>query len=96
LLTRNQLPGLVELREVFKKQTGGRGKFADISIKLEPADEGVTGLQFIDNVKGGNIPREYIPSVEKGFKESLSNGPLAGYPLDSLKVTLLDGSFPCG
>jgi elongation factor G len=84
---------VVELREVFKKQTGGRGKFADISIKLEPADEGVTGLQFIDNVKGGNIPREYIPSVEKGFKESLSNGPLAGYPLDSLKVTLLDGSF---
>ncbi len=83
----------VELREVFKKQTGGRGKFADISVRIGPADEGVTGLQFIDMVKGGNIPREYIPSVEKGFKESLSNGPLAGYPLDSLKVTLLDGSF---
>lgn len=83
----------VDLREVFKKQTGGRGKFADISVRIEPADEGVTGLQFIDMVKGGNIPREYIPSVEKGFKESLSNGPLAGYPLDSLKVTLLDGSF---
>jgi len=83
----------VDLREVFKKQTGGRGKFADISVRIEPADEGVTGLQFIDQVKGGNIPREYIPSVEKGFKESLSNGPLAGYPLDSLKVTLLDGSF---
>lgn len=83
----------VDLREVFKKQTGGRGKFADISVKIGPADEGVTGLQFIDMVKGGNIPREYIPSVEKGFKESLSNGPLAGYPLDSLKVTLLDGSY---
>ena len=84
---------LVELREVFKKQTGGRGKFADIIVKVGPADEGHTGLQFIDEVKGGRIPREYIPSVEKGFKEALSNGPLAGYPVDSLKVTLLDGSF---
>ncbi len=83
----------VELREVFKKQTGGRGKFADIIVKVEPADEGVTGLQFIDEVKGGRIPREYIPSVEKGFKEALANGPLAGFPVDSLKVTLLDGSF---
>lgn len=83
----------VELREVFKKQTGGRGKFADIIVKVGPADEGHTGLQFIDEVKGGRIPREYIPSVEKGFKEALSNGPLAGYPVDSLKVTLLDGSF---
>ncbi len=83
----------VEIREVFKKQTGGRGKFADIIVKVEPADEGVTGLQFIDQVKGGRIPREYIPSVEKGFKEALSNGPLAGFPVDSLKVTLLDGSF---
>ena len=83
----------VELREVFKKQTGGRGKFADITVKVEPADQGATGLQFIDEVKGGRIPREYIPSVEKGFKEALSNGPLAGYPVDSLKVTLLDGSF---
>ena len=84
---------LVELREVFKKQTGGRGKFADIIVKVGPADEGHTGLQFIDEVKGGRIPREYIPSVEKGFKEALSNGPLAGYPVDSLNVTLLDGSF---
>ncbi len=83
----------VELREVFKKQTGGRGKFADIIVKVEPADAGVVGLQFVDEVKGGRIPREYIPSVEKGFKEALSNGPLAGYPVDSLKVTLLDGSF---
>ena len=83
----------VEFREVFKKQTGGRGKFADIIVKVEPADEGKTGLQFIDEVKGGRIPREFIPSVEKGFKEALRNGPLAGFPVDSLKVTLLDGSF---
>lgn len=83
----------VELREVFKKQTGGRGKFADIIVRIEPVEQGVTGLQFVDSVKGGNIPREYIPSVEKGFRESLANGPLAGYPVDGLKVTLLDGSF---
>ena len=83
----------VELREIFKKQTGGRGKFADIVVRVEPADQGVAGLQFIDEVKGGRIPREYIPSVEKGFREALSNGPLAGYPVDNLKVTLLDGSF---
>ncbi len=83
----------VELREVFKKQTGGRGKFADISVKIEPADGGQTGLQFIDEVKGGRIPKEYIPSVQKGFQEAMLNGPLAGYPIDSLKVTLLDGSF---
>ena len=83
----------VELREVFKKQTGGRGKFADIIVDVEPADEGVTGLQFIDKVKGGRIPREFIPSVEKGFTQALRNGPLAGFPVDSLKVTLLDGSF---
>ncbi len=83
----------VELREVFKKQTGGRGKFADIIVEVEPADDGVTGLQFIDKVKGGRIPKEFIPSVEKGFTQALRNGPLAGYPVDSLKVTLLDGSF---
>jgi elongation factor G len=83
----------VEHREVFKKQTGGRGKFADIIVKIGPADEGHVGLQFIDEVKGGNIPREYIPSVAKGFKEAMSNGPLAGYPVDSLKVTLIDGSY---
>ena len=83
----------VELREVFKKQTGGRGKFADIIVKVEPADEGHAGLQFVDEVKGGRIPREYIPSVQKGFQEALLNGPLAGFPVDSLKVTLLDGSF---
>ncbi len=83
----------VQLREVFKKQTGGRGKFADISVRIEPVEQGQSGLEFIDMVKGGNIPREYIPAVEKGFKESLSNGPLAGYPIDGLKVTLLDGSY---
>ena len=83
----------VELREVFKKQTGGRGKFADIIVRVEPSDDGVAGLQFVDEVKGGRIPREFIPSVEKGFTEALSNGPLAGFPVDSLKVTLLDGSF---
>ncbi|MDX8340759.1 elongation factor G [Draconibacterium sp. IB214405] len=83
----------VELREVFKKQTGGRGKFADVIVKVEPAEEGKEGLEFIDAVKGGRIPREFIPSVEKGFKDALANGPLAGFPVDSLKVTLLDGSF---
>ncbi len=83
----------VQHREVFKKQTGGRGKFADIIVKIGPADEGVTGLQFINEIKGGNIPKEYIPSIEKGFTEAMANGPLAGYPVDSLKVTLLDGSY---
>ena len=80
-------------REVFKKQTGGRGKFADIIVEISPADEGVTGLQFIDEVKGGNIPREFIPAVEKGFKSAMANGVLAGYEVTSLKVRLLDGSF---
>ncbi len=83
----------VQHREVFKKQTGGRGKFADIIVEIGPADEGVTGLQFVDQVKGGNIPREFIPSVEKGFKAALSNGVLAGYEVTSLKVILKDGSF---
>lgn len=80
-------------REVFKKQSGGRGKFADIMVEVGPADEGETGLQFIDKIKGGNIPREYIPSVQKGFESAMRNGVLAGYPVESLKVTLLDGSF---
>lgn len=87
------ITGIVEHRETFKKQTGGRGKFADIQVRVSPIDEGETGLQFIDKIKGGNIPREYIPSVEKGFKEAMKNGPLAGFPVDSLKVELLDGSF---
>ena len=84
----------VELREVYKKQSGGRGKFADIIVRLEPADENFEGtLQFIDEVKGGNIPKEFIPSVQKGFEKAMKNGVLAGYPLDKLKVTLIDGSF---
>ncbi len=80
-------------REVYKKQSGGRGKFADIVFTLEPADEGTVGLEFINEIKGGNVPKEYIPSVEKGFKEAMKNGPLAGFEVDSMKVTLKDGSF---
>ena len=83
----------VEHREVFKKQSGGRGKFADIVFQLGPADEGVTGLQFIDEVKGGNIPKEFIPAVQKGFASAMANGPLAGFGVDSMKVILRDGSF---
>ena len=84
----------VETREVYKKQTGGRGKFADIIVKVGPVDEGFEGsLQFIDEVKGGNIPKEYIPSVQKGFQAAMKNGVLAGFPVDTLKVTLVDGSF---
>ena len=84
----------VELREVYKKQTGGRGKFADIIVRIEPADENFEGsLQFIDEVKGGNVPKEFIPSVQKGFEKAMKNGVLAGYPLDKLKVTLIDGSY---
>ena len=83
----------VQHREVFKKQTGGRGKFADIIVEIGPADEGVTGLQFVDEVKGGNIPKEFIPAVEKGFKSAMANGVLAGYEVTSMKVVLKDGSF---
>lgn len=83
----------VEHRHVFKKQTGGRGKFADIIFRMEPAEEGKEGLTFVNEVKGGNIPKEFIPSVEKGFKDAMANGVLAGYELVSLKITLLDGSF---
>ncbi|MDA3954229.1 MAG: elongation factor G [Bacteroidales bacterium] len=83
----------VEHREVFKKQSGGRGKFADIKVEVGPVDDGEEGLQFIDKIKGGNIPKEYIPSVKKGFEEAMFNGVLAGYSVDSLKVTLIDGSY---
>ena len=85
----------VNLREVYKKQSGGRGKFADIIVNIGPVDVDFVqgGLQFIDEVKGGNIPKEFIPSVQKGFQSAMKNGDLAGYPLDSLKVTLVDGSF---
>ena len=84
----------VELREVFKKQTGGRGKFADIIVRVEPTDEDFEGgLQCVDEVKGGNVPKEFIPSVQKGFQTAMKNGVLAGFPVENLKVTLLDGSF---
>ncbi len=83
----------VEYREVFKKQTGGRGKFADIQVELMPADDGVKGLQFVNEVRSGNIPKEFIPAIEKGFREAMANGPLAGFPLESLKVVLKDGSY---
>ena len=82
-----------QLREVFKKQTGGRGKFADIIVNVSPADEGVTGLQFINSVKGGNIPKEFIPCIEKGFTSAMANGVLAGYEVPSLKVEVIDGSY---
>ena len=82
-----------QLREVFKKQTGGRGKFADIIVNLSPADEGVQGLQFINSVKGGNIPKEFIPCIEKGFQSAMANGVLAGYEVPSLKVEVIDGSY---
>ena len=88
------LTGSTEHREVYKKQTGGRGKFADIVFTIGPNDDPEkTGLVFVNNIKGGNIPREFIPSIEKGFKEAMTNGILAGYPIDTLKVELNDGSF---
>ena len=80
-------------REVYKKQSGGRGKFADITFTIEPADEGKEGLDFVSEIKGGNVPKEFIPSVEKGFRMAMVNGPLAGYEVDAMKVTLLDGSY---
>ena len=88
----------VNLREVYKKQTGGRGKFADIIVNIGPVDEDYNvkengGLQFINEVKGGNIPKEFIPAVQKGFEDAMKNGVLGGYPVDSLKVTLVDGSY---
>ncbi|MDX1326856.1 MAG: elongation factor G [Arenibacter sp.] len=87
------LTATADHREVYKKQSGGRGKFADIVFTMGPADEGKDGLEFENLIKGGNIPKEYIPSVEKGFKEAMKNGPLAGFEMDSMKVTLKDGSF---
>jgi elongation factor G len=85
--------GTVTHREVYKKQSGGRGKFADIVVTIGPVDEGKEGLQFVNEVVGGNVPREFIPSVEKGFKSAMQNGVLAGYTMDSLKVRLTDGSY---
>ena len=87
------LTATADHREVYKKQSGGRGKFADIVFTMEPAEEGTQGLQFESIIKGGNVPKEFIPSVEKGFKEAMKNGPLAGYEMDSMKITLKDGSF---
>ncbi|PSR05058.1 MAG: elongation factor G [Bacteroidetes bacterium SW_11_45_7] len=83
----------VEHHEILKKQTGGRGKFAEVKLEVGPADEGVEGVQFFDEIVGGHIPQEFIPNVEKGFKDSMVSGVLAGYPMDSLKVRLKDGSF---
>ena len=92
---RETITTAVDHKEVYKKQSGGRGKFADIRFELSPVDadfEG-TGLQFVNQVKGGNIPKEFIPSVEKGFKMAMVNGVLAGFPLDTMKVRLYDGSY---
>ncbi|MBU8891870.1 MAG: elongation factor G [Bacteroidales bacterium] len=90
---KESITSTVEYREVFKKQSGGRGKFADIKVEIGPVDEGEKDLQFIDKIKGGNIPREFIPAIKKGFKEAMYNGVLAGYQVDSLKVAVLDGSY---
>jgi len=90
---KESLKTVVKHRETFKKQTGGRGKFADIVFELAPAESGTVGLTFNNEVKGGNVPREYIPSVEKGFREAMKNGILAGFPMENLQVTLRDGSF---
>ena len=87
------ITGVANHREVYKKQTGGRGKFADIVFRMEPAEEGKMGLEFVNEIKGGNIPKEYIPSVEKGFKEAMKSGPLAGFEMDAMKIVLIDGSF---
>ncbi len=91
---REALTGKAQHRELYKKQTGGRGKFADILVEVGPIDSDFQGtLQFVNEITGGNIPREYIPSVEKGFKASMNNGVLAGYPLNSMKIRLIDGSY---
>jgi elongation factor G len=79
--------------EVYKKQTGGKGRFADLAIEVGPADSGFKGLQFINEIKGGNIPREFIPSIEKGLKAAMTNGPIVGFPMESVKVRLIDGSY---
>ncbi|PWH85839.1 elongation factor G [Brumimicrobium oceani] len=91
---KEQISTPVDHRETYKKQSGGRGKFADIVVKISPQeDKEKLGLEFINSIKGGNVPREYIPSVQKGFETAMKNGVLAGYPMDSLKVELVDGSF---
>ena len=87
------ITGTTTHRETYKKQTGGRGKFADIQFTISPSDDNAPGLQFVNDISGGSIPREFIPSVEKGFKAAMDNGVLAGYPLQNMKVRLFDGSF---
>ena len=82
----------IRYREIYKKQTGGKGKFADIEFEIGPADNGQSGLQFVNDIKGGNIPKEYFAPIEKGFRGAMSNGVLAGFPMDSVKVRLIDGS----
>lgn len=84
---------IIRQTEIFKKQTGGKGKFAHIVVEISPVDKGEEGLQFVNEIKGGNVPREYIPAIEKGFRNAMCNGPLAGYKMDNLKVVLKDGSF---
>ena len=92
---KESLNNSIKHQEVYKKQSGGRGKFADIVFEIGPKDESYNdkGLQFINEIVGGKIPREFIPAVEKGFKNSMENGPLAGYPIENMKVRLYDGSF---
>jgi elongation factor G len=90
---REAITGTIEHREVYKKQSGGRGKFADIKVVISPADEGQTGLQFVNEIVGGAIPKEFIPAVQNGFEAAMTNGVLAGYPMTNLKVRLIDGSF---
>ena len=91
---REDITGGTDHREVYKKQSGGRGKFADILVKIEPqTDSEKSGLEFVNSIKGGNVPKEFIPSVEKGFKESMKTGVLAGFPVEAMKVELIDGSF---
>jgi elongation factor G len=89
---REALTATVHHREIHKKQTGGRGQFADIEFEISPPDEDIKGLQFVCDVKGGNIPKEFIPAIEKGFQKSMVNGPLLGYPMMGMKIRLIDGS----
>ncbi|MBN2746136.1 MAG: elongation factor G [Bacteroidales bacterium] len=90
---REAIIGSTEHREVYKKQTGGRGKFADIQFEIGPADAGVVGLQFIDDIKGGVIPKEFVPSIQKGFQSAMTNGTLAGFEVESMRVRLFFGSY---
>ena len=94
---REAISKTIDLRYTHKKQSGGRGQFAEVWLEIGPADEGVVGLEFEDAIKGGSIPREFIPSVEKGIKNAMSQGPLAGYPIEGIKARLYDGKGPqCG